>query len=326
VPADGTNHGSFSVRSADLDQVVTGAQRLLPLASIDRLAPTDDTVVRLAWTTVGAVTIADTANTAGLRLRVNELERFYYIALPVTGHVESHHAGTVINATHRYARVLLPVGDAVQIRSSHCRVLGMMVDCDELEAHLAALLGRPVKAPLKLAPALDVTTTAGAGWARLMRGLADEIRPDGLLQHPLMAPHLTGAALAGLLLAADHPYRDLLADPPPLRRPRPVRRTVDAIQATPEQPFTPADLAAVSGVSVRTLQNAFRQHVGVSPMQYLRQVRLERVHRDLAHSDPLQVTVADVAFRWGFTHLGRFAAFYRARYGVPPSQTLRDAT
>jgi AraC-like DNA-binding protein len=38
------------------------------------------------------------------------------------------------------------------------------------------------------------------------------------------------------------------------------------------------------------------------------------------------VTVADVAFRWGFNHLGRFAAFYRTRYGVPPSRTLRDAT
>jgi hypothetical protein len=79
--------------------VVTGAQRLLPLAAIDRLAPADDTVVRLAWTTADAVTIADTANAAGLRLRVNELERFYYVALPVTGHVESHHAGTATSPT-----------------------------------------------------------------------------------------------------------------------------------------------------------------------------------------------------------------------------------
>jgi AraC-like DNA-binding protein len=31
-----------------------------------------------------------------------------------------------------------------------------------------------------------------------------------------------------------------------------------------------------------------------------------------------------VAMRWGFTHLGRFAGAYRDRYGVTPSQTLRD--
>ena len=33
--------------------------------------------------------------------------------------------------------------------------------------------------------------------------------------------------------------------------------------------------------------------------------------------------VAEVAFRWGFTHLGRFAARYAELYGETPSQTLR---
>jgi AraC-like DNA-binding protein len=31
-----------------------------------------------------------------------------------------------------------------------------------------------------------------------------------------------------------------------------------------------------------------------------------------------------VAYSWGFTHLGRFAALYRARYGVAPSQHLHS--
>ncbi|WP_278258467.1 helix-turn-helix domain-containing protein [Nocardioides convexus] len=34
-------------------------------------------------------------------------------------------------------------------------------------------------------------------------------------------------------------------------------------------------------------------------------------------------TVGEAASRWGFTHLGRFAAAYRGRYGVAPSDTLR---
>jgi AraC-like DNA-binding protein len=36
------------------------------------------------------------------------------------------------------------------------------------------------------------------------------------------------------------------------------------------------------------------------------------------------VSVSEVAFRWGFTHLGRFAGAYKERFGVPPSQTLRE--
>lgn len=331
VPADGTNQRAaprfFSVRSADLDEVMVQGQLFAPLASITPLRSGGATgVVRLDWAAAGAVTIADTANTAELRVQVNQLERFYYIALPVTGHLNSHHAGTVFNSSTGHARVYLPEDHSVQLRSDDCRVLGLKIDCAALEVHLAAMLGRPVKSPLKLAPSLDISAGAGAGWARLMRLLANEIHRDSLLYQPLMAQQLTSAALTGLLLAADHPYRDLLENPPSLLRPRPVRRTIDAIQANPEQPFTATDLAGVAGVSVRTLQSAFRQHVGVSPMEYLRQVRLERVHRDLSRADSEEVTVSDVAHRWGFTHLGRFAATYRAMYGTPPSQTLRDAT
>jgi AraC-like DNA-binding protein len=54
-------------------------------------------------------------------------------------------------------------------------------------------------------------------------------------------------------------------------------------------------------------------------MAYVRKIRLEHVRAELvANRDPhLQVT--EVASRWGFFHLGRFAQQYRARYGESPS-------
>jgi AraC-like DNA-binding protein len=317
---------SFYVESSDLAEVRISGQRFLPFVSIDPLESASHGVVRLAWTTLGAVTIADTFNSASLRVRVDELESSYYVALPVTGHSESHQAGTVINSSPPRARVFLPVGEIVLMRSSNCRILGLRVDRLALESQLAALVERPVRSPLKLAPAMDVSAGAGRGWARLMRLLVDEAQRDGLLHQPLMAERLSDTVLTWLLLAADHPYRDLLARPPPLRRSRPVRRAIDAIHAHPEQPFSATQLAEVAGVAVRTLQEGFRRHVGMSPMAYLQQVRLHQVHQELSHANPQEVTVADVAFRWGFSHLGRFAAIYRARYGTTPSQTLRNAT
>jgi len=38
--------------------------------------------------------------------------------------------------------------------------------------------------------------------------------------------------------------------------------------------------------------------------------------------DPAGATVAEVARGWGFADPGRFADYYRARYGVSPSRTL----
>ncbi|MBV9195797.1 MAG: AraC family transcriptional regulator [Solirubrobacterales bacterium] len=46
-------------------------------------------------------------------------------------------------------------------------------------------------------------------------------------------------------------------------------------------------------------------------------------HRELLASDAAQCTVGELAARWGFLNPGRFAAAYRARYGVSPSVTLR---
>ncbi|MGC4792182.1 helix-turn-helix transcriptional regulator [Micromonospora sp. DT178] len=65
-------------------------------------------------------------------------------------------------------------------------------------------------------------------------------------------------------------------------------------------------------------------HHDTTPMRYVRQIRLERAHRDLQAADPSTgVTVTMIARRWGFTHLGRFSTDYRAAYGSSPSHTLR---
>lgn len=61
----------------------------------------------------------------------------------------------------------------------------------------------------------------------------------------------------------------------------------------------------------------------MSPMTYLRQVRLRRAHDELIESDPSVETVASIAKRWGYTNPGRFAAAHAARYGETPAATLR---
>ena len=94
-----------------------------------------------------------------------------------------------------------------------------------------------------------------------------------------------------------------------------------AIEEDPSRPWSPADLAEIAGVSVRRLQQGFREYVGQTPFHYLHDVRLERAHADLVNSGP-STTVTDIALRWGIMHMGRFAADYRRKYGRAPSHTL----
>jgi transcriptional regulator GlxA family with amidase domain len=125
------------------------------------------------------------------------------------------------------------------------------------------------------------------------------------------------------LLSARHRFRDELDAPAAAAGPAAVRRARAFIDANADRPLTVADVADEAGVGVRALQQAFRRALGMSPTEYLRQVRLRAAHRDLLDADPAATTVADVAARWGWLHAGRFAARYRARYGVAPAATLR---
>jgi transcriptional regulator GlxA family with amidase domain len=85
-----------------------------------------------------------------------------------------------------------------------------------------------------------------------------------------------------------------------------------------------AEIAAAAGVTIRAVQLAFRRHLDTTPLGYLRRVRLDYAHRQLAAADPQHESVTAVAYRWGFANSSRFAAYYRQAYGVLPSHTLRN--
>lgn len=98
----------------------------------------------------------------------------------------------------------------------------------------------------------------------------------------------------------------------------------DYILCRRDEPVTVADLCRNFYVSRRTLQNAFHNVVGMSPVAYLRAIRLNGVRRMLRnHSSPV-LTVQDAAAEWGFWHLSQFACEYKKMFGELPSDSLRQ--
>lgn len=275
---------------------------------------------------LGPLMIGDLGCGADVRMRFGELGAFHLNA-PQSGTMELRQGrgGGRLLATPEEAVLLDPSGDTSLDRwSGDCRTLSVKIDAAALRDRLEGLLGRSPQRRLAFAPRLDITRGPGLSWVTFARQVAaGALAGDGLATHELVARPLQEALLNGLLLAAEHPWRDELADPAGPVRPAPVKRATDAVRARPEHPFTTSELAALARVSVRRLQESFRQYVGMSPMAYVREVRLERVHEELRAGDPDGLSVGEVAWRWGFTHPGRFAAQYRARFGETPSRTLR---
>ena len=248
----------------------------------------------------------------------------YHVSMPTTGRVRARHAGREVVATPSIGAVFGPGNPVYTRHDANSAELAVKIERDALEQELAGLLGRPVDGPIDLAPAIDLSAGPGHSWNRLIRLLRNELEyPESLIHKPLIAEQLCSTVLSGLLLSVRHRYHDELTGPALASPPWAIRRVVDAIHDEPERPFTVADLAGIAGMSVRSLQEGFRRHLGCAPMAYLQQERLFRARESLRRADSPRGTVAAVAHRWGFTHLGRFASAYRHRFGESPSETLR---
>jgi AraC-like DNA-binding protein len=102
-----------------------------------------------------------------------------------------------------------------------------------------------------------------------------------------------------------------------------LRQAVEYVHGRAHEPITPSGVAHHARLTPRGLQQAFSRHLDTTPSEYLRAVRLDRVRDELLEGSPDTVTVAEVAQRWAFAHLGRFSASYVQRFDEYPRETLQ---
>ncbi|WP_306214209.1 AraC family transcriptional regulator [Actinoplanes sp. RD1] len=235
-----------------------------------------------------------------------------------------------VTGGHRHGRaaagevLLYPPGAGLDIVLDHSRQWITQLPMDTV-TRVAGRLG--VKAAdFRFDAAEPVTAEAGRRWADTVVYLARMLTAPGQSGiHPLLLSTVVDTAAATAVTVFPNTTMALdYVSGPQRTAPAAVRRAVAYIDAHASEPITLEDIATAAGLGVRALQAGFQRHLDTTPVGYLFRVRLEHAHRDLQAADPAGGdTVADVAHRWGFAHLGRFAARYRSAFGRRPSETLR---
>ncbi|MEV4641623.1 AraC family transcriptional regulator [Actinoplanes sp. NPDC049548] len=323
VTASSATRATASFCSVDLDDTRSLVTRFYYPLAVGAPEGAEGFEFRADVIQLGPLTVGHLGFGAPVTLVATELDA-YHVTIPTTGRVHARHAGQELTAKPGTAVVYGPGKPVYSLHTAGSAELDVRIERPALEAELATLLGRAVSGPIDLPPLVDLSCGPARSWKTLVLMLRGEIgQPASLLRQPLIAEQMRRSVLSGLLLSVPHRYTAELTAPAAAGPPRAVQRAIDVMQDEPERPFSVADLAQVAGVSVRSLQEGFRRYVGCAPMTYLLQVRLARAHEALRREDPSRTTVAAVAHRWGFAHLGRFASAYRARFGVAPSETLR---
>ncbi|WP_089886210.1 AraC family transcriptional regulator [Citreimonas salinaria] len=255
-----------------------------------------------------------------------QLGHFYLLQIPLSGGACVSHRGEEVVASPRLATILSPDRETRMVWSEDCRKLLLQIDRQHLERVAEELLGSPLPGPVRFDPAVDLETPQGRALRNRVLAVVRAVDggelwagPQGLresrAERDVVASLLTlhGSNISHAFWRSERPML-----------PRDLRRAVAFIHAHFADPLRLDTIAAHCGLSPRALQIGFRKAFDLTPMEYLRQVRLDSAHYRLSRRrDP--EGVGDVAHACGFSHLGRFARDYRARFGDSPVRRRRRA-
>lgn len=311
--------------TSDLEEARERVGKVFCPHKLERLRPHCDLDMRQHVARFGKLALSYITYGTDVRIDPGELSTFFLVHLVPAGHAEFRIGKHATLGSRARGAVTSPTTSMRMHWSAECAQLVLKIERAALENHLSHLLGDVAMRPIEFAPELPVEAGHGASLRRLINFVARELdRDETLLASPLGMAGVEQTLMTTLLAAQPSNYSSMLARQTSPATPGHVMRAEELIRSHPDRPISIDDLSAVSGVSARTLFEGFHRFRGTTPMALLRTIRLERAYTDLKTAAPSQ-SVADIAFKWGIFHLGRFAQDYARRFGELPSATLRKS-
>lgn len=225
-------------------------------------------------------------------------------------------------------QVVLDAHTRYQLRwEENCTLFNVRLPRTEFETTVAELTGAGESGAVRFPVSRYPSKQGMMAVRKVTHFLLRNAGPSGLLTSgALMRSQLIRMLVASIIEADGGAVRTADAGSAGDVRPPAVRRAIAYLEGAAADDVRISDVATAARLSTRALQEAFRTHLDTTPMSYLKSIRLARAHADLRRASiEGGTTVADVAYRWGFGNLGRFAADYRREFGRSPSEVLRAA-
>ncbi|WP_198084839.1 AraC family transcriptional regulator [Variovorax sp. E3] len=261
----------------------------------------------------------------GVQIDPGYLQDFFLLQIPLRGGADIRCGAQQVEATPSLASLPSPTEPLSMRWADDSPHLIVRLARPALLSRLEALLQAPLRQALVFDLGVPLDNPALAPLVHFIDYLRLTLDAGNALQAGnRLAEHAEEYLMSSLLMSARHNHSAALAgDAQRGLVPRVVRKAQEFMAAHAEQPVSLADVCREVGCSARALQLAFRQHAGQGPMEFLRELRLDRVRADLqACAQGDAGGVREAAEKYGFLHLGHFAAQYRARFGERPSETL----
>ena len=309
-------------RTHDVDEARDALARVYAEGKLAPVGSSDSFRHAFNVAPVGRITLTAMHWGCGMTFRAPSLDGCFDFSSIVHGTSEIRIGRTTVD-TDRDCGVVMSPSEELRIRWEVPLVsLNIKIDRAVLESHLAAVAGIELNERLAFSPAMPINGFNASVWRLVHHVVNDMDRDKSLLSFALVGERFSETLLTALLYTQPNNYSKYLTSLCQPSGPSYVRRAEEFMETHCDQPITTQSIANVVGVGVRTLFAGFKKHRNYTPMEFLRSVRLQRVRRDLLNATP-GIPIGQIALKWGFTHLGRFSAHYREKFGESPSETLR---
>lgn len=249
------------------------------------------------------------------------LEKFYLLQMPLTGHAEIVTGEeTVTSAPNKTASLLSPTRSTRMLWWDSCAQLILFIDRHVLESRLSRLLERDID-EIVFSPHVSLDRdqsrmlTSQIDYLRQILEMGGPVSPQ---TQALIRENLINT----LLLGQRHSYSDHLERGETTNiLPGAIKRARDYLEQNFDQEDVIDRMVDHAGTGLRTIQIGFRRHFDKTITDVLRDLRLEALRQAIL-DNPGNKTLCDLMLETGFSHLGRTAAAYKARFGEAPSRTM----
>lgn len=257
---------------------------------------------------------------AAVHVAPGSLHDFYLFQVPVQGKSAIRVGKHTVSADQNTATIISPDLSLQLDWEQGCEQFLIKIPKALLNEACMQLLDIAPEEQIQFHPEYQMANIHGKAWQHQISTVLSYISQESRYPTQWLKNHQLNL-LQHLLLTQPNNYSRYFHHEPRMTGQRRLRLARRYIYQHLGDNLRLEDIARACDSSVRSLTDAFRAQLNISPTQYIRKARLACVRKELLNSAPT-AKVTEIATRWGFSHLGRFSAWYKETYDESPYDTL----
>lgn len=275
---------------------------------------------RLNGFSFGNGALYDLKYSAPVVICIDDSSSFYLFRITLEGQCQVGAANQqllqsvgIMSVTHPHTRQQI-------VTNQHCRNIILKLSKQEIDTQLFKMLGHTSHAPVWFDSGLSCTAEGISSIVETLNYLCHAYY--NIQNWSFISASFTQYLIELILLKIPNNYSEQLNAQRQQLVPGYIKKAQQYIQDNLHQAISLATLSQYCEVSIRSLQKGFSQYLQQTPVEYIREQRLERVHSALQQAVDHQ-TVTDILLDHGIQSFGHFSTLYKKRFGCLPSHTLK---